>query len=711
MVALGAMTIAGVRAQSVAPLTLEEVTPGSVAYASHRPAVPDVCGVLTHGVLVRTSDRLTLVDPQGAERPVLTLTEWQTLSGESDANRMPSFGVLEAGGLLYRTTAEGIDFLDLKEKRFTRRYRYDRSIWRHSHIAPGADCLVLCDGERLALLEEGAEEPKVLTPEATHDLIFGMASARNEFGIGKGVFFSPTGRFFAFYRIDQSAIADYPIVRMRRPMAMVDPMKYPMAGQASQVTSVGIYDRESGTIRYLATGEPSDRYFTNLSWSPDETHLYIEEVPRSQDECRLVAYSVATGEAERTLLTERDERYVEPMHPICFTGDGKKFVRSSRRDGYRHLYLHRTSDGKLLRQLTKGSWEVSDLLGISPDDKYVYFASNKDYPMGHLTCRVDLRGKEVTPVAGEAGWHSCRLSSDFACAYDHFSSKDVPARTQVIDLTKRLPKSSLYREVPVPEDLPARPQVKLGTIKAADGVTDLYYKMTLPHKLEEGKRYPTVVYVYGGPHAQLVTDRWSDLRYNWDNYMAEQGYIVFTVDGRGSDCRGMDFESVIHRQLGQAEMADQMEGVKYLLSLPYVDPDRLGVYGWSFGGFMTTNLMLTYPETFKVGVAGGPVIDWAFYEVMYGERYMDRPQENPEGYAAARLTDRAGDLKGRLLLIHGGVDPVVVWQNSLSFLDACIAAKVHPDYMVYPGHEHNVIGPDRVHLHTVICRYFDDHLK
>lgn len=705
---LGECLIAG--AQSFKPLTMDDVTPGGRTYWDHQPSTPYLCGVLSDGVLFNAQEGLKLVDSKGSESILLSSDEMSRIAiGKSKGHL--SFRVFGSDGILLLSGQEGCGFFDLKTKELTREYLYDTSVWTERYIAPDASYVVFSDGERMALLKEGMSEPKILTEDASHDIIYAMSAARNEFGTDGGVFFSPSGRYFAFYRIDQSEIEDYPIVRIHRPMATPDPMKYPMAGQASQKTTVGIYDTTDGTITYLETGEPTDRYFTNLAWTPDEKSLYIDEVLRSQDRCDLVEYSVETGKAVRTLLTEQDKRYIEPMQPIVFTSDGKSFVRASRIDGYRHLYLYRTSDGKLIRQLTQGEWEVKSLLGISPDDKYAYLVCNKDYPMGQSLYRVSLKNGKLMPISAEQGWHSTAVSSDFAYAYDLYSSINIPAEVRVINLKGKKVISHLYREVEKPADIAYRPEVRLGTIKAADGVTDLFYKMTLPNKLEPGKKYPTIVYVYGGPHAQLVTDNWRSLRYKWDNYMAEQGYIVFTVDGRGSDTRGMDFEGVIHRRLGQVEMEDQMEGIKFLSSLPYVDTDRLGVYGWSFGGFMTTNLMLTHGDTFKVGVAGGPVIDWAFYEVMYGERYMDTPQENPDGYAAARLSDRAADLKGRLLLIHGGVDPVVVWQNSQTFLNACIAARTYPDYMIYPGHEHNVLGPDRVHLNTVISRYFDDFLR
>lgn len=293
---------------------------------------------------------------------------------------------------------------------------------------------------------------------------------------------------------------------------------------------------------------------------------------------------------------------------------------------------------------------------------------------------------------------------------DSYSSWSIPRAIDLVETKKGEVLENLLT-AKNPYEGYDMPEVERGTIKAADGVTDLNYFLVKPLNMDESKKYPTVVYVYGGPHTQLVTGGWMGGVSGWDIYMARRGYVVFTVDSRGSANRGHAFESVIHRNIGVNEMADQVKGVEFLKSKPYVDSDRIGVHGWSYGGFMTTNLMCTYPDLFKAGVAGGPVIDWSNYEIMYGERYMDRPQDNEEGYKASNLKLKAKNLKGHLLIIHGDIDPVVVWQHSLGFLKACVDANTYPDYFVYPRHEHNVIGKDRPHLHEKITRYFDDYLK
>ena len=250
----------------------------------------------------------------------------------------------------------------------------------------------------------------------------------------------------------------------------------------------------------------------------------------------------------------------------------------------------------------------------------------------------------------------------------------------------------------------------LHVVKTADGKTDLYYRLIKPADFDPAKKYPAIVYVYGGPHAQMITNGWMNNARGWDIYMANKGYIMFSLDNRGSSNRGLEFENATFRQLGIEEGKDQVKGVEFLKSQPYVDGERIGVHGWSFGGHMTTALMLRYPEIFKVGVAGGPVIDWGYYEVMYGERYMDTPESNPEGYKECNLRNLAGQLKGHLLIIHDDHDDTCVPQHTLSFMKACVDARTYPDLFIYPCHKHNVAGRDRVHLHEKITRYFEQNL-
>lgn len=548
-----------------------------------------------------------------------------------------------------------------------------------------------------------------VSADGNRELQYGLSVHRDEFGIHKGTFWSPMGNLLAFYRMDQTMVSDFPLVDNSPRVAKLAPEKYPMAGMESHKVTVGVFNPATGKTVYLQAGNPTDRYFTNLAWSPDESTIYLFELPRTQDKAELVAYDAKSGQRKGVLYTETNKRYVEPMNPIEFLPwDATKFVMQSRRDGYNHIYLF-SADGKEISQLTKGKFEVIDMIGFNEAEKSIIYKANAESPVSHNLYSVALKTGKSTLLDNGTGVHNAKLSASGKWLLDRWSAHDVFRSTDLVSTVR--PQQFVLQTDEAPYKEYNTPRVEGGTIKAADGKTDLYYRLVKPHNFDATKKYPTVVYVYGGPHAHNVQDSYNFAMRPWEAYMAQKGYLVFVVDNRGSQYRGFEFESVTHRHLGEVEMLDQMEGVKFLKSLPYVDASRLGVHGWSYGGFMTTNLICTYPDVFKVGVAGGPVIDWKFYEVMYGERYMDTPQENPEGYEASSLLNKAKNLKGRLQIIVGYNDPTCVLQHSLSFLRAAADAGTQPDYFVYPGQGHNMMGRDMVHLHERITRYFEDYLK
>lgn len=575
-------------------------------------------------------------------------------------------------------------------------------------FAPESGYYAFNEGNNLGILfPEGSS--KIITSDTNKDIVYGQPVHRNEFGINKGTFWSATGEELAFYRMDQTMVTDYPLVNVDTRSAESAPIKYPMAGMKSHEVTVGIYNVASDKTIYLKTGTPKEKYLTNIAWSPDGKSIYIAEVNREQNECTLNRYNALTGEKEATLFTETHPKYVEPQTPVLFLkNEPDKFIWQSMRDGYNHLYLYDTT-GKLVKQLTNGNWVITDVYGFDGKGDNLYYQSTEVSPLERHLYKLNLKNGKAVKLTTEEGMHNIRLSADKDYFIDTYTSRYNPRKIN-ITATKGdksfnlLTASNPYKGYTMPD-------IKIGTIKATDGVTDLYYRLVTPPAMDSTVKHPAIIYVYGGPHAQLITNTWMAGAGGWDIYMARRGYVMLTVDSRGSANRGADFENVIHRNLGVNEMADQVKGTELLKSLPYVDSDRIGVHGWSYGGFMTTNLILSYPDIFKVGVAGGPVIDWKYYEIMYGERYMDRPQDNLHGYKNANLKEKAGNLKGRLLLIHGDIDPVVVWQHTLSFLEACVNARTYPDYYVYPRHEHNVIGKDRVHLQEKITRYFDDFLK
>ncbi len=568
---------------------------------------------------------------------------------------------------------------------------------------------------------DGKETP--VSQDGSREIVYGQSVHRDEFGISKGIFWSPDGGMLAFYRMDQSMVTDYPQVDIpeigfdhpetQSCIATAAPDKYPMAGETSHKVTVGVFDVKTGKTVYLKAGDPTDRYFTNIAWSPDSKTVYMFELNRDQNDCRLVAYQAETGDKVGELYRETDDKYVEPQHPIQFLPwDSNRFIMQSRKDGYNHLYLCEQKDGATLniRPLTDGKWEVMDVIGFYPKHKQIVIASNECSPIQRNIFLVDTEtGKRTLADANGEGWHNATLSKSGQYLYDNYSTPTVPRQIDIVNM--EIGNRFHYFTAENPWKGYNVPEYSCGTIKAADGETDLYWRMVKPIGFDPQKKYPTVVYVYGGPHAHNVDARWNYCSRGWETYMAGKGYLLFILDNRGSEHRGKAFEQATFRQLGQVEMQDQMKGVEYLKSLPYVDADRIGVHGWSFGGFMTISLMTNYPDVFKVGVAGGPVIDWHWYEVMYGERYMDTPQTNPEGYKKTSLIPQAKNLKGKLQIIQGLNDVTVVPQHCLTFLKACIEAGTQPDFFVYPGEPHNMRGHQSVHLHDRITQYFEDYLK
>ncbi len=550
---------------------------------------------------------------------------------------------------------------------------------------------------------------KAITNETDKGIVCGSGyTHREEFGINEGIFWSPEGNYVAFYRKDETMVADYPLTDYTTFPASLVNIKYPMAGQTSENVTLGIYNFATGSTVYVKTGEPKEQYLTVISWDPNEKYVYIGILNRDQNHLKYNKYDATTGEFVKTLFEEKNPKYVEPQDPAIYLPVSKNnFLWYSQRDGYKHLYLYDT-DGNLIQQITKGAWIVTQFYGFSKDEKNIYIQSTAECGVQRHIYKINIKSGKLELLTTEHGWHDAQFTADFTYFIDKHNSTEVPNTIVIKDEKQKIVKNLITSNNPLSNYKLATQ--KIGKIKAADGTTDLYYSLITPPNFDATKKYPAIIYVYGGPHAQMITDTWLGGISLWNFYMAQEGYVMFTVDNRGSADRGFDFESVIHRNLGVEEIKDQLEGVKFLKSLGYIDENRIGVHGWSFGGFMTTSLMTTYPNVFKVGVAGGPVIDWKYYEVMYGERYMDTPQSNPEGYKNACVTDKLKNLKGKLLLIHGGVDPVVVPQNSMDILLKSQELGIQVDFYVYPDSEHNVRGKGRIHLMQKITDYFIQNL-
>ena len=540
----------------------------------------------------------------------------------------------------------------------------------------------------------------VVTANEDPNIVAGQSIHRNEFGIKNGIFWSNDGNKIAFYEKDESDVHDYPLLNINDTPGQLKSVKYPMAGQKSEYGKVGVYNTESKSLIYLKTVHKKDDYVTNLTWGPKNEFIYIAELNRDQNHMKWAKYDATTGKRINTIFEETNDKWVEPEYPLYFIPESSdEFVTLSERDGFMNIYHYNTS-GELINQVTNNTWVTTGILAVEAN-KIIFQGTGEDPRESHAFS-VNIDGSNQRQITTEGGMHRTKISPNKRYLLDQFSSLGNPGKTQVIDL-KTNKKNVLHEEENPLENYDIG-KTTLDKLKPTDG-TSLYLRLIKPNDFNPSNKYPVLIYVYGGPHAQLVTNSWLGGASLWMHWMANQGYIVFTVDGRGSAHRGFEFESAIFRNLGQLEMKDQLAGVEFLKTLPYIDAERIAVHGWSYGGFMTTSLLTNYPAAFSCGVAGGPVIDWKWYEVMYGERYMDQPQTNPEGYKKTSLLNQAKSLKDPLLLIHGTADDVVVMQHNLAFVKACVESGTQVDFFPYPMHKHNVRGKDRVHLMEKVLNY------
>lgn len=642
---------------------------------------------------------------KGEKKVLLTVAELNKILG-AELKGFPNFSWLDANTLVIARQGT-VYHIDVVKKQVKQKFTFPKGAANETYSKVG-NRYAYTIGNNLYYMDERGNSYTV-TADEDKNIVNGQVVSRNEFGITGGIFWSPDGKKLGFYRKDESQVTNFPLLDINTRTGELKEIKYPMAGMKSELVSLGVYDIASAKTIFLDVNDfGREQYLTGITWAPESDMVYIQVLNRGQNHMRLNKYDASTGKFIATLFEEKSNTYVEPQSGLVFLANNpKQFIYSTNnRDGFMNLYLHDVN-GKLIRRLTDVD---ADVVFVAADaaGKYVYYLSSEISPVEKQLFRVEVKSGKKNRLTTEEGWHNITMSGDCAYFIDNYSSIKVPRN---VDLTTNAGKVvRRLQEVENPNKDYNFGEITLGTIKADDG-SDLYYRLIKPMDFDPNKKYPVIHYVYGGPHTQLVTNTWNASLRMWEMYMAQHGYVVFVIDNHGTPNRGKAFEDIIHRQCGQVEMKDQVKGIEWLKSFPWVDANRIGVHGWSYGGFMTISLITNYPDIYKVAVAGGPVIDWKWYEVMYGERYMDTPQENPEEYAKTSLIAKAKDLKGKLLICQGAVDPVVVWEQSLSFIRECIKNNVQVDYFPYPCAEHNVMGRDRIHLMQKVTNYFEDYLK
>lgn len=657
----------------------------------------------------------------GSEKTWFTLADVNKWAAGSIAElkRMPRFTWMNDDQAIFQTSGYEYYLLDTKQKAVSSYMNLPETA-EEITFNPQFTACVFIDNFNLFVWQKNGRTLQ-LTMDGSSDLVYGKAVHRNEFGINNGIFWSEDGKHFAFYKMDQSMVGEYPLVHINEQPAKLEMIRYPMAGTASHHVSLVLADVDANAnLRYIKPEGDPEQYLTAVTWSPDANMVYIGVLNRDQNHLKMCAYNASTASLSNIVFEEKSTTYVEPEKPFWFNpSDANQKVWFSERSGHQHLYLYadQTSEGS---ELTPGLFEVQEILGFESSSNTLIFQGTgmvkKDGPKTDDTRNgtqtytyIQTQGKDDIGrmLDDRIGTHHAMVSKDGKYIIEHFSSIDVPLETSLFDINGKKIKTLHTVSNPLAE-------LKIGTVELiklnASNGDALYGRIVKPSNFDASKKYPVLIYVYGGPHAQLVQNTYNAAAPLWMNWFAEQGYIVATVDNRGSSNRGQAFEEQTFRKLGTVEMDDQFRLVEYLREQPWADTEHMAVHGWSFGGFMTMNLLLSFPETFKCGVAGGPVCDWSLYEVMYTERYMDTPQTNEEGFKNANLVSRASELKDDLLIIHGTIDDVVVWQHSQSFLKACVDSGVQVDYFVYPEHQHNVRGKDRAHLMVKVLTYIQEHI-
>lgn len=568
-------------------------------------------------------------------------------------------------------------------------------------LAPGGRLLSFRRGHDLYAMEIASRKITRLTRDGSATLLNGELDwvYPEELDLGTAHWWSPDGARIAFLQLDVSREPVFPQVDLLRIPAVLEPQRFPQPGMPNAEVRLGVVRAAGGPVRWMDLGAAGDQLLARVFWSPRGV-LAAERLNRIQNRLDLDFIDPDTGKA-KAVIEERDPYWVNVNDVFRFLDGGARFLWGSERDGFLHLYLY-SADGKLERQITRGEWEVSGVAGVEGND--IYYTSTEPSPLERQFYRIGLNGRGKRRLTAAAGTHSismapnCRYYLDTASSLTTPPSRTIHARdgARVAEFRAAPPQS--YELLPT----------EIVRMKAADG-TQLYARLIRPKGFDAGRKYPAVVMVYGGPHAQAVRDAWAGP--NWDQALAQRGFVIWQLDNRGSAGRGHAFESKVFRNLGAVELEDQKRGLEHLLSLGFVDPRRVGIYGWSYGGFMTLYSLANAPGLFRAGIAGAPVTDWRNYDTIYTERYMGLPANNPEGYRRSAPVGKAENITAHLLLVHNYQDDNVHFQNTMQMANALERAGRRFEMAVYPQKAHGVTGGVRRQMLKTLTSFFERTLK
>jgi len=564
-------------------------------------------------------------------------------------------------------------------------------------------------------------ETKAVTTGGSEEILKGKLDwvYPEELDLTTAYWWSPDSSKIAFLEMDERPVTRYPIIDMSSPAGALEYTRFPQAGEPNPIVRAGVASVTGGQAKWMDTGTDTDIYVARIVWLHDSGRVAIERLNRAQNRLDLLFCDAATG-ASKTILTETDKYWINISDDLYFFSDDKRFLWSSERSGFRHYYLYDLS-GKELDQLTAGNWGITGTSGFGPgavnhpavDETHgeIYFLSNKDDVPDTQLYRLSLRDKSITPVTRESGTHHVMIAPDQSGFEDSYSNAMTP------------PRQGLYRANGArvalinANDIPELAEYHLSrpefvSISARDS-TKLYAMMIMPPGFDSSRKYPVLIDVYGGPQFQNVQNTWGGRNFLWLEMMAQKGFIIFRLDNRGSFNRGHAFETPIYHQFGKVELEDQLAGVNYLKELAYVDGSRIGIWGWSYGAYMTLEAMVNAPDVFKAGVSVAPVSDWRLYDSIYTERYMGRPQDDSEAYKNSSPVNQIASLKGKLMLVHGTGDDNVHFANTSEVLNELIAHGSYPaDLLVFPGRGHSIgDSPARIELFQRITDFFLKNLQ